>query len=143
MTSQVTKSDLLAGLEDRGHRATGPRREVVDLLEKKAEGFSAEEISAELPNVGRATVYRTLKLLLEAGVICKLAMPDGAPKYTLSRVGHHHHTVCVRCGAVGEFRAVTIERLLRALSGDISGEITGHRIEFYITCAGCLAGSAS
>ena len=104
------------------------------------EGFSAEEISGELPGVGRATVYRTIRLLLDAGVICKLALPNGAPKYSLARVEHHHHTVCVKCGTVGEFRAVTIERLLRAIGGDISGEIVGHRIEFYITCDECLAG---
>ena len=130
--------DLLAVLEDRGYRATGPRRDVIALLEKKEEGFSAEEISVELPGVGRATVYRTIKLLLEAGVICKLALPNGEPKYTLARVEHHHHTVCLRCGTVGEFRDTTIERVLRAIGGDISGEIVGHRIEFYITCKQCL-----
>ena len=137
-----TKPDLLAVLEDRGYRSTGPRRDVVQLLEQKGEGFSAEEISDELPGVGRATVYRTIKLLLDAGVICKLALPDGAPKYSLARVEHHHHTVCVRCGTVGEFRAVTIERLLRVLGDDISGQIVGHRLEFYITCQECLAETA-
>ena len=137
------KPALLEVLEDRGYRATGPRREVVGLLENKEEGFSAEEITAELPGVGRATVYRTIKLLLDAGVVCKLALQNGAPKYTLARVEHHHHTVCVKCGTVGEFRAVTIERLLRAIGDDISGEIVGHRIEFYITCQQCLAQSAA
>ena len=142
MTTQTAKPDLLAILEDQGYRTTGPRRDVVNLLVKKQEGFSAEEVSAELPGVGRATVYRTIKLLMEAGVICKLALPDGAPKYSLARVEHHHHTVCVRCGTVGEFRAVTIERLLRAIGGDIAGDIVGHRIDFYITCQDCLAQSA-
>ena len=139
-TAQNTQLDLMAVLEDRGYRSTGARRDVVNLLAKKVEGFSAEEISGELPGVGRATVYRTIRLLLDAGVICKLALPNGAPKYSLARVEHHHHTVCVKCGTVGEFRAVTIERLLRAIGGDISGEIVGHRIEFYITCDECLAG---
>jgi Fe2+ or Zn2+ uptake regulation protein len=54
--SLATKPDLLAILEDRGHRATRPRRQVIGLLEKKEEGFSAEEITGELPGVGRATV---------------------------------------------------------------------------------------
>ena len=140
MTSGArAKPDLMAVLEDRGHRSTGPRRDVIGLLDSKAEGFSAEEICLELPAVGRATVYRTIRLLLEAGVVCKLALPNGAPKYTLARVEHHHHTVCVSCGTVGEFRDVTIERVLRAIGQDISGEIVGHRIEFYITCQQCLA----
>ena len=137
-TTLTTRTDLLAVLEDNGYRSTAARREVVRLLETKEEGFSAEEISGELPGVGRATVYRTIKLLLEAGVLCKLALLDAAPKYTLARVEHHHHTVCVRCGNVGEFRAVTIERLLRAIGEDISGEIVGHRIEVYVTCRQCL-----
>ena len=143
MTANPAKPSLLAVLEDRGHRVTGPRREVVGVLENRERGFSAEEIIRQLPAVGRATVYRTIKLLLDAGVVCKLALPNGAPKYSLARVEHHHHTICVRCGTVGEFRAVTVERLLRTIGADISGEIVGHRIEFYITCAQCLAGDES
>ena len=45
----------------------------------------------ELPLVSRATVYRTIKLLLETGVVCKLATMDGANVYSVSRGGHHHH----------------------------------------------------
>ena len=138
-----TRPDLLAVLEDRGYRTTGPRRSIVSLLDQKEEGFSAEGICLELPQVGRATVYRTIKLLLEAGVICKLALPDGAPKYTLARAEHHHHTVCVRCGTVDEFRDVTIERLLRTIGDEIAGEIVGHRMEFYTVCQQCLAKSAA
>ena len=136
-----TKPDMLATLEDLGYRSTTARRDVINLLVTKREGFDAEEINRELPGVGRATVYRTIKLLLEAGVLCKLVLPDGAPKYSLARVEHHHHTVCVKCGTVGVFRAVTLERLLRAMGEDISGEIFGHRFEVYITCQQCLDGS--
>ena len=135
--AKQSRPDLLAVLEDRGYRVTEPRRSVVELLDRKEEGFSAEEICGELPDVGRATVYRTIKLLLEAGVICKLALPNGAPKYSLARIEHHHHTVCVTCGTVSEFRDATIERFLRTIGADISGEIVGHRMEFYIVCQQC------
>ena len=140
-TARAARPDLISVLEDRGYRVTGPRSRVIDLLDQKEEGFSAEEVCGELPGVGRATIYRTIKLLMEAGVICKLALPNGAPKYSLARVEHHHHTVCVSCGTVGEFRDVTIERLLHTIGEDISGEIMGHRMEFYITCQDCLARS--
>ncbi len=139
---QPARHDLLAVLEDNGHRVTSPRRSVISLLEDKSDGFSAEEISGELPGVGRATVYRTIKLLLEAGVICKLVLPDGGSKYSLARVEHHHHTLCIRCDTVGEFRDTTIERLVRAIGEDISGEIVGHRMEFHIVCEQCLAASS-
>ena len=136
-TEQVVRPNIMAVLEDRGYRSTNSRRSIVHILEEKGSGFTAEEIGRELPSVGRATVFRTLKLLLEIGVICRLNLPDGAPRYTLSRVEHHHHTVCVVCGNVGEFRAATIERMMRSLSNEIPGDVVGHRIELYITCDLC------
>ena len=131
------RPDLLAVLEDGGYRITAPRRSVIAALGRKDEGFTAEELCDELTDVGRATVYRTIKLLQKSGVICKLAMPDGAPKYSLARIEHHHHTVCVKCSAVGEFRHATIERLLRAVGQEISGEIVGHRLEVFTVCGVC------
>ena len=127
-----SKVDLVALLDDRGYRLTGPRREVVALIQTKGRGFSIEEVSSELPGVGRATVYRTVKLLLEEAVLCKLALPDGAPRYSLGSVGHHHHTFCVKCGTVGAFRAHSLERCIHDMGGDIPGEIMGHRVEIYI-----------
>ena len=137
------KLDLMAVLEDRGHRSTVPRREVISAIESKVDSFTAEEISDALPAVGRATVFRTIKLLLEAGVLCKRALPDGAPTYVVARIEHHHHTICARCGQVVEFRDATIERLMRALGERVEGEIVGHRIEFYITCGSCLGQDGS
>ena len=110
---------------------------MIAVLDQKDEGFTAEELCSEVPGVGRATVYRTIKLLQRAGVICKLAMPDGAPRYSLARVDHHHHTVCVKCGTIGEFKHATIERLLRAVSQEVAGEIVGHRLEVFILCTEC------
>ena len=137
-TTQTPRLNITAILEDRGYRSTAPRLAIIQILEGKQEGFTAEEIGNELPWVGRATIFRTIKLLMEVGVICKLNLMDGAPKYSMSRIEHHHHTVCVKCGNVGEFRAATIERLMRAIGDDIPGEIVGHRIELYVTCNQCI-----
>jgi Fe2+ or Zn2+ uptake regulation protein len=138
-----TRPDLTATLEDMGCRMTQPRRRVVALLERKRNAFSAGELLAELPSVGRATVYRTIKLLLKAGAVCKSALPDGSPRYTVDQAHHHHHAVCVRCGRVEEFRHSSVERLLRAMRGEISGVVVGHRLELYINCNVCLAAEAS
>ncbi len=139
MTTPITSHpNIMAVLEDKGYRPTAPRRAIIQILEVKHEGFTAEEIGSELPGVGRATIFRTIKLLMEVGVICRLNLLDGAPKYSLSRVGHHHHTVCVKCGNVGEFRATTVERMMRALGNNIPGEIVGHRIELYVICDKCI-----
>ena len=139
MTSPLTsRTEIMSILENRGYRSTAPRRAIVELMEGKKEGFTAEEISIELPQVGRATVFRTVKLLLNAGVLCRLNMLDGAPRYTISSVEHHHHTICVQCGSVGEFRATIIENLMRAVSEQIPGEIVGHRFEFFVNCEICV-----
>ena len=129
----------MASLEVRGYKSTIARKAIVNFLKHKQEGFTVREISEELPWVGRATVYRTIKLFLESGAVCRLSTVDGSPKYSVSRIDHHHHTVCIRCGAVGEFRAPAADRMLRAIGDDIPGQLVGHRIEFYVTCDYCGA----
>ena len=138
-TVLTSRPDIMAMLEDRGYRSTAPRRAIVKVVEEKQEGFTAEDVVRELPKVGRATVFRTLKLFLEAGIICRLNLLDGAPRYMLSRIEHHHHTICIKCGKIGEFRAATVERLIRAIGADLSGEIVGHRIELDVVCQACLS----
>ena len=129
-------------LEDLGCRVTGPRREVARLLADKQGSFSAESINEELPDVGRATVYRTLKLLSDAGVLCKTALPDGSPRYSFEHSWHHHHLICTSCERVDEFRSPELERLLCEISNGVSGQVLGHRVEFYVTCERCVRRAA-
>ncbi len=137
-TATPQRHNVLGMLESRGYRLTGPRRRVAEAVAlSSGDGFTAEAMCDGLAGVGRATVFRTLKLLLEAGAICKLPMPDGAPRYQLSEREHHHHTVCVRCGTIGEFRDATAEKLVRAVGRDIPGRIVGHRMELLIVCPQC------
>ncbi|MYE54990.1 MAG: transcriptional repressor [Chloroflexi bacterium] len=128
------RANLMAVLGERGYRITVPRVMIARLIEQKREGFTAQALCEELPSVGRATVFRTLKLFLEAGMLCKLDSLGGAPIYSLCERGHHHHSVCVVCGAVEEFRLATVERLMRAISNDAPGQTIGHRIELYVDC---------
>ena len=137
MTTKFRYEDLVAVIEDAGHRVTDARRSIVELLSDKQDGFSAEDIKLGLPWVGRATIYRTLKLLIKEGVLCKLFAPDGSPKYTVSKFGHHHHAICVRCERVSEFRDSMVERLLRSVEPEIQGSIVGHRLELYVLCPDC------
>ena len=128
------RANLMAALGERGYRITVPRIMIARLLEQKHEGITAQALCEELPEVGRATVFRTLKLFLEVGMLCKLDTMGGAPIYSLCEKGHHHHSVCVVCGAVEEFRLATIEQLMRAISKEIPGQVVGHRIELYVDC---------
>ncbi len=133
-------SGLLNAIEDRGYRLTPTRRVIAGAIEETPDGFTVEQICGRLPDVGRATVYRAVKLFQDAEVICKLALPDGAPRYAVDTGGrHHHHAICTQCGAVQDFRASTVERVLRAIESDVEGRLTGHRMEIYVTCPACLA----
>ena len=125
-------------LKSLGRRTTAPRRQVARLLASKRGAFSAESINAELPDVGRATVYRTIRLLAEAGVLCKALLPDGSPRYSIDHSWHHHHLICSTCETVEEFRSSELERLLGELSDEIPGRVLGHQVDFYLTCPNCL-----
>ncbi len=135
------EANLINALEDRGLRKTSARSAVTTRIETASGAFTAEQLCRDLPEVGRATVYRTIRHLVDAGALCKLPMLDGAPKYSVARNEHHHHTICSRCGAVEEFRHSTVERVMRSLEKEIDGDIVGHRMEIFITCSNCLAES--
>ena len=130
---------LMTVLGQRGCRATAPRRRIAESIGRTDGCFTAESISRELPGIGRATVYRTIKLLVDAGAVCKLSMPDGTPAYSVAEVRHHHHhAVCVECGAVDVFEDPALERLLESVGQGIAGDIVGHRMEFYVNCQSCV-----
>ena len=132
-----TESNILAVLEEFGSRMTWPRRQLAAMLARRRDSFSAEEIVAGMPALGRATIYRTLRLLVEAGILCKTALPDGSPRYSLDGAHHHHHLVCVDCGRIDEFRHPPVERMLRAMKTHVGSELIGHRLELYHRCAAC------
>ena len=138
MASLTDSPRIDAILEDFGYRLTGPRRKVARLVASKQGAFSAESINDDLPGVGRATVYRTLKLLSEGGILCKTTLPNGAPRYSFDNNQHHHHVICTSCGEVGEFRKPALERLLREMAKEVDGKVLGHRVELHVTCTKCL-----
>ena len=124
-------------LQEQGFRLTRPRLQVLEAIAEHGELFAAEEVEAWVPAVGRATVYRALKLLVELGLLCKVLLDDGSPRYSLSAAGHHHHLVCVSCGTVREFHQSVIEQVLRQLGEPKVGTVVGHRIEVFILCPNC------
>ncbi len=130
----------MAALKDRGYRVTAPRRAIARHLEQKHDGFTIEGLSKELPSVGRATLYRTIKLFLETGMLCKLVMMDGDYVYSLAQVDHHHHhSVCVDCGSIEEFSAAAVERILSDISVEVCCQVIDHLLELYVKCGDCPA----
>ena len=148
-----TAESIVAALTSKNARVTTTRREIIDCISQVPRTFTAEDVCAQLPNIGRATVYRTLKILQDADIICKVVMPGDEMAYSVaadlesesgvSRLrSHHHHAVCTVCTAVRYFNAEVIERAINSLSGSVQGvmgEIIDHRIEVYDICPRCVA----
>jgi Fur family transcriptional regulator, ferric uptake regulator len=116
-----------------GYKAT-PQRVVV--LKALAEGQhqSLVEIRARCPDVGLVTVYRTLDLLSELGIVRRLDFGDGA-RYELAE-DHHHHMICESCGDISEFEECPLEPELLPLENS-EFEVRSHSLEVYGRCAGC------
>ncbi len=137
--SHPTSLELMSRLEERGYRNTSPRRAVVEAVLRHEDGFGAEDIHQEVAVAGRATVYRTVRLLLDMGIICKLALLDGKPLYSLSHAGHHHHAVCLKCGGVTDVYNCGVDSLLDNVQLVTGSKVLGHRLEVFILCPDCAA----
>jgi Fur family ferric uptake transcriptional regulator len=133
---------LLDTLEEQGYRSTLPRRAVAHAIAGQEHHFSAEKLREQLPRVGRATIYRCLKLLVDSGAVCRVLLEDGNLHYQLSHRGHHHHLLCVVCGASQDLLGCDIESLLQGVSAAHGFELSGHWLEVYGRCHSCLTGQA-
>jgi Fur family ferric uptake transcriptional regulator len=114
-----------------GYKATPQRFAVVGALAAE-QHQSLAEIRKRCPGVGLVTIYRTLDLLSEIGVVRRLDL-GGGPRYELAE-DHHHHLICESCGAVSEFERCPLD--FRSLKG-MDFEIGSHTLEIYGRCADC------
>ena len=125
----------------RGFRRTAARRAILRTIVDSGGHVSADELAdqvrAAYPSVGRMTVYRTLDLLSELGLIRPIYQGTGAAHYVLLDQGRHHHLVCNDCGTTIEFEHCGSEAISRTLSEQYNFEIQAHLLEFYGLCEGC------
>ncbi len=130
---------IIQRLGMRGHRMTGSRRRVLDVLVSMPAHFTADDVLRELPDVGRATVFRTMKLLQDLNLVCRVLLEDGSLHYRISARGHHHHLVCRDCGRIEDFSNCDVSSLIDQLSASTEYEIEGHWLEVYGRCSACRA----
>jgi len=121
----------------RGHRVTGSRLRVLEALVQAPAHFTVDDLVRLAPGVGRATLFRTVKLLQDLNVVCRVLMEDGSLHYRLSTRGHHHHLVCRNCGRVEDFSKCDVSSLVEELARNTAYQIEGHWLEVYGTCASC------
>lgn len=126
-------------LEARGFRMTPSRLAVLKAIASKSGHFTAEEICAQVGLVGRATVFRTMKLLVDLGLVCRVLLESGNLHYRLSHREHHHHLICDGCGSVKDFSSGSLESVVQEMVGSENFEIEGHWLEVYGKCTDCRA----
>ena len=96
--------DIVSKLTEQGYRLTPQRIMILSAIENSNDHISAEEIYAQVtakyPNVNISTVYRTLELLKQLGLVTETDLGGGRVRYHPIDKGHHHHLVCRECGAI-------------------------------------------
>ena len=132
-------------IKTRGLRDTAQREGVLRFLFSRTDHLSSEEVYQGLRGrrvrVGRATVFRTLKLLEECGLATKVTFPDGTQKFERAHGrAHHDHMICVKCGTAFEVESPAIERLQAREARRRGFEIHGHRHELFGRCRACAGG---
>ena len=121
--------------EAKGLRMTGQRRVIAQVLEESSDHPDVEELyrraSAIDYGISIATVYRTVKLFEEAGILERLEFGDGRARYEDAMRDHHDHLIDLHSGEVIEFVDPEIEALQEKIAAKLGYDLRGHRLELY------------
>lgn len=134
-------ADLTQQLKTAGYKLTPARRAVLAVLETPGgEHLSHPQILAEgqklYPKLSRATVYRTMEVLVKLRLVRPLYLNEPTQRF-VSAEGGHHHLVCSNCGQVVEFEHCTVDQLAQELAAAYHFQIASHLLEFHGLCATC------
>jgi Fur family ferric uptake transcriptional regulator len=138
-------SRFLAG---RGLRYTSERRAVVGVVFDRHRHFEADDLvvwtRGHRPAVSRATIYRTLELLVKAGLVRQMTLGDKSAQHYEQVLGipHHDHLICLACGRVQEVQSADLEREQDALCDRHGFEAHHHNLEIFGLCRRCRAAGA-
>ncbi len=136
-----------------GYRLTIGRELILDILSKSDKHLSAEDIYVKVhsrnPAIGLTTVYRTLDVLSNIGLVYKYDFGDGRARYELSEgpkgAKHHHHLICTKCNRVIDYtdfideEVELLNQTEKGLSKKYDFKITNHLIQFYGLCNACAS----
>ena len=127
-------------MHDRGLKNTRQRQVILDTFLEVDGHVAVDEllvkVQGHMPSVGYATVYRTLKLFVEAGVAHERRFGDGQARYEPVRADEHHdHLICVDCGHIFEFEDQVIEERQAQVAVEHGLKLVSHRHDIYGTCS--------
>lgn len=140
MAHELERKTLASYLERQNLKHTKQRDIILTAFLESGAHVSAEQLYNDVreshPNIGYTTIYRTLKLLVDAGIAQERRFDDGLTRYEVENE-HHDHLVCLNCGRIIEFESDIIERVQEQIAADYGFKVTRHRHELYGECKGC------
>jgi len=146
MTPQKPNSEeqevLLKHIQKRGLKRTTQRDLILDIFLRTEDHLSSEDlyrlVQKDDPSIGQTTVYRTLKLLTEAGLAREVRFGDGRTHYEHNyKHEHHDHMICSECGRIIEFFSAELEAIQDAMAAKHRFEVTQHLLRIIGVCAEC------
>lgn len=144
MADTVNKMDVLKSyIETKGLKSTAQRDYIADTFFKTNTHISLDEllkkVKRKTPNIGYATVYRTMRLLTESGLAIARQFGDGQTRYeNLPEDGHHDHIICIKCSKIAEFSNQKIEQLQMEAAKKLGFTVVNHKLELYGYCPDCV-----
>jgi Fur family transcriptional regulator, ferric uptake regulator len=139
MTKDTT--NLETTLHATQHRVTGQRRLLLEIIRAHGEHLDAEELYSlarqKYPRLSQSTVYRTMRLLRDLGLVDEVHLGEDHHHYELKAPAHHHHLICLGCGQVLEFSNSLAEELASAVARQHDFDIREIRIDLTGYCADC------
>lgn len=128
---------------DNGLRMTRQRQIICEVLLESKSHMNIDELHAAVrkrdDNIGYATLYRTVKLLQEAGLAESHEFANGPTRFEAAMGEHHDHLVCTKCKKIVEFHDDAVEALQLAIAKRFGFELTDHKMELYGLCVDCRA----
>lgn len=138
---QLTEKIIIAELKQHGYKLTPQRRAIIHVVTASSDHLSPTEIHEKIveiyPGTGLVTIYRTLEILSELGLVCELRSTGTGRSYTIGEQQHHHHLICTGCGTVVNFSGQYLEKLEENLVKESGFRIDNHLLEFVGLCREC------
>jgi Fur family ferric uptake transcriptional regulator len=130
---------LIDALDRAGHRLTGPRRQVAQLVAARDGHFTAANLveDARGHGIGRATVFRSIELFTSLGLVERVDLPGGDHAYVACETAHHHHAICTSCGRSFDVDDAGLSDVLARMGSRAGFRVTAHRLEIFGLCAVC------
>ena len=140
MSHEVEHRTLARYLEEHSLKQTKQREAILDVFLRASGHITSDDLFKRVrdrhPNVGYTTVYRTMKLLCDAGLAAERHFDDGITRYEIAHE-HHDHLVCVKCGKIIEFECAMIEDTQQVIAQRYGFRVLRHRHELYGHCDAC------